>query len=170
MSKIDLRELGQLTEECEKFLAQLIARSAIAQPLKNEFMLEAKDDFEWQSEKLMPYVEAKMMTRTSTRPMLADGKCISSSEWLCGLFASDSNLSNEHVRILISFINPLTDFTGEQYVSGRSAWVQAPQPLKTILNVLDDAALANEGVHVVTAKWSESNSESEANATVVWSE
>jgi hypothetical protein len=145
MSTVDLRQIGSITAEDEFYLAQLIAYTCTKDDIKHFLSLHAKHDFEWINGCLMNYVLADLMTLNSSRI----NDCISSSEFLCGIFNSGPCLSIEHLRLMMTFINPNVLFEGP-YISGKTYWNNVSPVLKTILNILDDAILNNQLVFVVS--------------------
>lgn len=145
MSTLDLRQIGDITAEDEFYLAQLIAYTCANDEIKHILSLHAKRDFGWVNGCLMNYVLADLMTLNSSRI----NNFISSSEFLCGIFNSGSCLSIEHLRLMMTFINPNVLFEG-QYISGKTYWINVSPVLKTILNILDDAVLNNQLIFIIS--------------------
>lgn len=144
MAAISLRRSGRIGKEEEMFLETLIVNACKANSITHQMSLQAKNDFEWNSGCLAVYMLAGLM----------DGKSycqegfISSGDWLCGVFTSGRILSNEHIRILMRFINSNTNLLQESYTSGKELWIDAPSALKTILDTLDDGCVKNVSVTV----------------------
>ena len=100
---IDLRKIGTFSTEDDVYLAGLIAIACSESHAKHYLSFAARHDFGWNDKLLSTYILAGLMNQYSTR---ANG-FISSGEWLCGVFASGPILSKEHLRILMSYVNPL---------------------------------------------------------------
>jgi hypothetical protein len=152
MYTIDLRKLGKITKECEDYLSKLLADACIMDGLKHEFSLLARKDFGWCNENLLPYVVAGYITSKSSRVQLDNYEFISSSEWLNSIFVSGKTLNIDHLLITMSYINKNISFMNfineSEYKSGKNTWIDAPMPLKNILDVLDDACLFKQSVEV----------------------
>jgi len=144
MSTISLRRSGRIGKEEEAFLETLIVNACKLNPFTHHMSLQAKEDFEWDSGCLAAYVLAGLMDGQS---YYQEG-FISSGDWLCGVFTSGNLLSNEHIRILMSFVNSNTNLFQESYTSGKQLWRDAPPSLKTILDALDDGCVKNVSVTV----------------------
>ena len=149
MNVIDLRKLGPITAEGELYLATLIRGDPVNPPLKDltKGVNGVSPYFGWDNCHLGVYVLANLMTKSSTRVQ----GFISSGEWLCGVFTSGPFLSVEHLLILMSYINPYVSnqmISSHQYQSGKDAWSTAAAPIKEILNLLDDAIVNGQPVHV----------------------
>lgn len=144
MAAISLRRSGRIGKEEERFLETLIVNACKANSLTHQLSLQAKKDFEWNSGCLVVYMLAGLM----------DGKSycqegfISSGDWLCGVLTSGNVLSNEHIRILMSFVNSNTNLIQEDYASGKELWKDAPSALKAILDTLDDGRVKNVSVTI----------------------
>jgi hypothetical protein len=151
---IDLRQLGKIDEECEFFLAELITRSCIDDPVKYNFSMHAIEDFGLNNGNLMVYVVADLMTLQSFRYNDPEtGRLfMSGGEWLNAIFNSGSVLSSEHLSIMMTFINSNTQFPLDPecvYVSGRDLWSSAPSTLKHVLDILDEAVMNNQDVNIM---------------------
>jgi hypothetical protein len=146
--RIDIRELEFFGENSAMHLAGLIGSTCQADDEKRYMSYLAVNDFEWCDDGTAMYYIAGVMTDSVFR---ADGH-ISSAEWLCGVFNSGELLSEEHVRIIMNYVNEKSthkEVGDGSYTSGKETWRHVPQPLKFILDVLDDAAVANQPVSVV---------------------
>ncbi|AEQ32572.1 hypothetical protein mvi_1020 [Megavirus vitis] len=111
---------------------------------KYAFALQAKNDFEWCNENLQPYVVAGNI------------EFVSSSEWLNSILSCGTILDSEHLQMSMCYINknvPFIDIVkGSEYISGKNTWSDAPQPLKNMLDILDDTCLKNENIKVSVPK------------------
>jgi hypothetical protein len=146
---IDLRKIGTFSTEDDVYLAGLIAIACSESHAKHYLSFAARHDFGWNDKLLSTYILAGLMNQYSTR---ANG-FISSGEWLCGVFASGPILSKEHLRILMSYVNPLVSngmILNGVYKSGKSIWNHAPPTLKKLLDLLDTAAMRFREVQVYT--------------------
>jgi hypothetical protein len=144
---IDLRKIGCLTKEDEYALAELIARAS-ADPVKQELSLRACKDMNWSGEGLIIYELANVMQGRASR---AQG-CISSAEWLCGIFCSGHKLQRDHLLMLMSFVNTkqsVEDVLKDKYTGAQEQWSQAPTALRNLLNLLDKALVDHESVQVM---------------------
>lgn len=144
---LDIRNTGHLSEEAEDYLAALIALGC-QEPVKHYLAQAAANDFGWDASLLQELVLAGCVSMTTAR---APG-CVSSSEWLCGIFTSGSELKIDHLHIMMFFVNSkfsVEQLQNEEYVSGKSLWASAPEPLRRLLDFLDDAAVAGENVQVI---------------------
>lgn len=144
---IDLQKYECIDAENEKALALLIAQSCRENPLKKMLAAAAVKDFGWSASKLLSHYWIKKIEATMVRVP----SFICSSEWLCAVFASGSELTLEHVMIAMAFVNKLTNIgtSAEQYVSGKATWASSPSPLKEILDILDDAVVNQSPVKVL---------------------
>lgn len=150
---IDLREIGVLTVECEDYLSKLIAVACSLDDLKYNFSLYAKADFEWCNKRLINYVIAGYIGQNSSRVKFLNFEFISSGEWLNAIFTSGHKLDVDHILITMTYINKNMPFQNiiedAEYVSGKNTWLDAPTPLKTILDLLDDACLYKYPVKII---------------------
>lgn len=147
MVLLDLREIGPLSKEDEHFLAGLIA-NACQDELKQELSFKAQQQMGWSGEALVIYELASAMGGDSSRAV----GFISSAEWLCGIFASGSNLTREHLIMLMGFVNAeqtIEHSMRDTYVSGTKQWESAPSSLKALLNLLDSSLLNKQLVQVL---------------------
>ncbi|HSA76252.1 MAG TPA: hypothetical protein VLE02_01785 [Nitrosarchaeum sp.] len=144
---IDLRN-SVLTEECEHYLAHLISKSCEPDSLKLKMSLIAKENCGWNTGKLVGYVVKGVMTPFTTRI----NSNISSGEWMCSILCSGQHLSAVHLKIVMCFVNPYMlyhSMSCGSYISGKEGWRDAPEPLKNILDMLDDVAVNSESVYVI---------------------
>lgn len=150
MSVIDLRQLGSISGDQEEYLCHLIAKICRTDKIKHRITLYAKQEFDWDNGCLIPYVLAGLTTLSSCRI----DNFISSGEWLCGILTSGTELTLEHRRIIMSFINSFTtaEMVNEfKYVTGKSLWSDAESPLKEILDLLDDSIVNQEPIVYIIA-------------------
>jgi hypothetical protein len=147
--KIDLKEIGALTINDEKFLARLIATacSPVSFPEKHHLILKARHDFGWATEMLERYVSAGLMA-PSTAGFWRNNSVFLTREWLCAVFASGPELAAQHVMVIMGFLNTkiVAEDMEDRYVSGKAIWQGASPALKQVLDVLDDAACKRESV------------------------
>lgn len=139
MSSIDLRKCGPLKNDSEDYLASLIAFTCSLNEWVHQLSLKAKEDFQWDNSNLAVYVLAGLVEVESFRVK----GFISSGEWLNGVLTSGEALASEHIRIIMSYVNPNAPLDQMYYLSGKDVWKTAPNCLKTILDTLDDACLLN---------------------------
>lgn len=151
MDIIDLRKIGQLTPLCELYLSRLIAETCENDFVKYEISLRAKKDFGWDNDHLISYVLAGVMTLSSCRVK----GFLSSGEFLCGLFTSGKQLTLEHRIIMMSFVNDSVSclmIGDNKYISGKKMWVDAPKPLKDVLDIIDDSIINNKVLSICVPK------------------
>jgi hypothetical protein len=145
--KIDLRELGVFEKDSAIYLANLIAHVCQRDEAKKHLSLYTREYFEWDDDGLAMYFVAGVMTDFIYRV----SNCLSSAEWLCSVFNSGQTLSEEHIHTIMIYINPNTSLQDSNeciYSSGKEVWYNAPELLKSVLDILDTAALNNQCVRV----------------------
>ncbi|QGR54327.1 hypothetical protein [Moumouvirus maliensis] len=152
MYTLDLRKIGKITKQCEDYLSLLLANACVVDNFKYAFAMQAKNDFGWSNKNLQSYVIAGCITKQSSRVKSGNIEFVSSSEWLNSILTSGTFLNSEHLQMSMCYINknmPFMDIIkGSDYISGKNTWSDAPQPLKNMLDILDDACLKNENIKV----------------------
>src|SRR5580704_9353997 len=128
-----------LTVQDDRFIAAPIAVAG-RNPLTAKLMLHAVEDFGFaDASKIQEALENKLLSGNSSRPSLMVGDSVvplmSSSEWFVGVFGVGSQLTAEHVRLHMSFVNILSPplkvgpdghvVASNEYSSGKELWGHA---------------------------------------------
>lgn len=155
---IDWKKLQPITKECEHYLAKFISE------VENDrthgpWLIVASYEFGWNKScpSLKKFVDNKFMELQAFRMNTAR---ISSCDILSAIFGRGNWLDAGYVLLLMYLLNrkvdlqpklivqDLSDLSQLSYQSGIEMFFQFPEPLKSILCILDAAALAREGVSI----------------------
>ncbi len=141
---LDLAKWGCIDELSQKYLAKQIFKACSISTIKQNCSLAAREDFKWHEENLAMFISLNVIWPQS----FSSPGCISSGEWLCSILCSGLILAEDHVRIAMDFVNPLSSLGEDDYVSGAETWQDAPSPMREILDLLDQAAREGKCVAV----------------------
>jgi len=166
---IDLRELGGLTTDCNRWLDKKLKEALLKNLYKCLNVCKIQDDQDWDFERLYNFFVSEHLKDDYTRITLTvnDGKiplpcCL---DWLTGLLTTydvTADLQNgeeniltqaEVFRILFYFIHP--DMSEEKIKEAEwkstkeELWKDAPKPLRSILEIMETAIITNQFVSVL---------------------
>lgn len=150
---INLKKLGKISENCAEYLSKQIANICKQNEIKYHLGVCAKRDFSWKNENLIEYISLDQITEKSYKIE----NYLSSGEWLCGIFNSGPILFQEHIKLMMLFVNPHLILNNKQsndfhYICGKDSWKSAPTPLKEILDILDDSICENKYIKIKIPK------------------